>query len=218
MTVALRLGTLEAALASLFPPGVAVAAERITPGRTGILWPEELAAVASAVPARQAEFAAGRTTARRCLSGLGLPAASLPIGSDRAAVWPAGVYGSISHAAGFAVAVAGVTSPLGVDLEVDAALEPDLWPIICAAGEIPGQPGMDTGRLVRQIFAAKEAVFKAQRPTTRAMFGFDAVQVRLTDAGFEARYMQDAGFIRAGTELWGRFARVQGLIIAGVAA
>ena len=218
MTVALRLGMVEAALASLFPPGVAVAAERITPDRNGTLWPEELAAIAGAVPARQAEFAAGRTAARRCLAALGLPPASLPIGSDRAAVWPAGVYGSISHAGGFAVAVAGVTSPLGVDLEVDAALEPDLWPIICAAGEMPDLPDTDTGRLVRQILAAKEAVFKAQMPATRAMFGFEAVQVRLTDGGFAARYLQDAGVIRAGTDLGGRFARVQGLILAGVAA
>jgi len=218
MTAALRLSLIEAALASLFPPGVAVAAERIVPGRDCMLWPEERAAIAGAVPARKAEFAAGRVAARRCLTTLAQPPASLPIGADRAAVWPCGVFGSISHAAGLAVAVAGMTAPLGVDLELDADLEANLWPFICAAGELWECPENDVGRYVRQIFTAKEAVFKAQMPTTRAVFGFEAVQVQLTDSGFSAKYMQDVGSFTAGTELRGSFAFVQGLIIAGVSA
>jgi 4'-phosphopantetheinyl transferase EntD len=218
MTVAQRLGPIEASLASLFPQGVAVAAERIVPGRDSTLWPDELAAIAGAVPARRAEFAAGRTAARRCLAALGQSLTSLPISSDRAADWPRGVFGSISHAAGVAVAVAGMKTPLGVDLDVDAGLEADLWPVICPAGEMLELPDKDVGRHVRQIFAAKEAVFKAQMPTTRAMFGFEVVQVRLTDVGFVAKYVQDAGSFSAGTELRGRLAFVQGLIIAGVMA
>lgn len=218
MTVALRLGLIEAALASLFPQGVTVAAERIVPGRESALWPDELAAIAGAVPARRAEFAAGRTAARRCLTALGQPLTSLPIRPDRAADWPRGVFGSISHAAGVAVAVVGMKNPLGVDLDADAGLEADLWPVICAAGEMLELPDKDAGRHVRQIFAAKEAVFKAQMPTTRAMFGFEAVQVRLTDGGFRARFVQNAGSFQAGTALHGRFAFVQGLIIAGVVA
>lgn len=217
MTAALRLGDVEVALASLFPPWVAVAAERVTAGGSA-LWPEEHTAIAGAVAARRAEFAAGRTAARRCLAALGLPATSLPVGADRAAIWPKGVFGSISHAAGIAVAVAGMTGPLGVDLEVDESLEPDLWPVICSAGEEADQPATDPGRWVLQIFTTKEAVFKAQASATRAMFGFDAVRVRVTESGFAARYMQDAGAILAGTEVQGRIAFVQGMIIAGVVA
>lgn len=113
-------GPVEAALRTLFPPGVAVAAERIVPSDASKLWPEEHAAVAGAVPARLAEFVAGRTAARRVLLALGQPAQALPMGPDRAAIWPGDIAGSIAHAAGLAVAVGRLEAALGVDIEEDS--------------------------------------------------------------------------------------------------
>jgi 4'-phosphopantetheinyl transferase EntD len=208
---------LEAAFKTLFPDEVAMAVERIVPEQPDSLWPEERAAMTGAVPARLAEFAAGRRAARRALAALGEPPVALPMGQDRAPTWPAGISGSIAHAAGFAIAVARHGGPLGVDLEEDAPIEPDLWPLLCAPDELRQLEDGDTGRLVRWVFAAKEAVFKAQEAGQRAMFGHDAVAVTLVADGFRARFNRDAGTFKAGQNLRGRLALFEGLVLAGVA-
>ncbi|MDP3194721.1 4'-phosphopantetheinyl transferase [Tabrizicola sp.] len=206
----------EVALRALFPASVAVAVERIGRAEPASLWPEEKSAVAGAVPRRLAEFAAGRTAARRVLAALGHPPAALPMGADRAALWPPGLCGSIAHDADLAVAVGRHGAPLGVDLEPDAPLEPELWPVFCSPDELRRLEG-DTARLVRQVFCAKEAVFKAQPPDARAMFGFDALAVTLAEGAFNAQFRASIGPFRAGQLLTGRLALVDGVILAGVA-
>lgn len=206
----------EAALRRIFPAGVAVAAEAIGTADASSLWSEERSAILGAVPKRLAEFAAGRLAARRVLSALGHPAAALPVAPDRAALWPAGLSGSIAHDRALAVAVARRGAPLGVDLEPDAPIEPDLWPTLCHPDELARLTG-DPGRQVRQLFCAKEAVFKAQPPDARAMFGFEALSVTLVEGGFDAQFRQDAGVFRAGQVLSGGLALVEGRVLAGVA-
>lgn len=206
----------EAALRALFPAGVAVAAQRIGGHDPASLLPDEHLAVAGAVPRRLAEFAAGRTAARRVLAALGHPPAALPMGPDRAALWPAGLCGSIAHDADLAVAVGRHGAPLGVDLEPDTPLEAELWPLFCSPDELARLDG-DTARLVRQVFCAKEAVFKAQPPDARVMFGFDAVEVTLAEGSFNAQFRASVGVFRAGQVLTGRLALVDGVILAGVA-
>jgi 4'-phosphopantetheinyl transferase EntD len=217
MTLPPRLGRIEEALQRLFPPGVAVAACDVTDAGTYRLYPEELAAVAGAVPQRLAEFAAGRQAARQVLGALGHAPTALPMGPDRAPVWPFGVAGSIAHAAGFAVAAARAGGPLGIDVEKDAPLAPDLWPVICRPEELDRLGDTDTGRRVARVFAAKEAVFKAQPQGQRTMFGLDAVSVTLAEHGFDAQFQTSVGVFHAGDRVRGRLAMVEGLILAGVA-
>lgn len=206
----------EAALRLLFPPGVAVAVERIEADNISPLWPEERVAIHGAVPRRQAEFSSGRSAARRVLAALGHPPTALPMGPDRAALWPQGLCGSIAHDSDLAVAVGRRGGPLGVDLEPDAPLDRDLWSTICLPDELDRLRG-DTGRLVRHVFCAKEAVFKAQPPAARAMFGFEALDVTLAEGGFNAQFRADVGVFRAGQVLSGRLAVVDGTVLAGVA-
>lgn len=210
------LTAVEAALRSLFPPEVAVAAERTRAPDIAALWPEERQAIDGAVPHRLAEFAAGRTAARRVLAALGHPPVALPMGADRAALWPGGVSGAIAHDADLAVAVGRRGAPLGVDLEPDAPLEETLWPIICAPDELGLLRG-DPARLVRRVFCAKEAVFKAQDPAHRALFGFEAVAVTLVEGGFNAQFRADVGCFRVGQVLTGRLTVVGSTVLAGVA-
>jgi len=68
---------------------------------------------------RQADHLAGRIFARLALSGLGAERIDLPIGSDRAPIWPNGVKGSLSHSHGHACCLATKNEALtcGVDLE-----------------------------------------------------------------------------------------------------
>jgi len=216
MTFLPPLSQIEAAVAGLFPTEVFVAVERVGQGGEVVLWPAEWESMADAGSARRAEFAAGRAAARRCIGAMGLPTVAVPVGPDRAPIWPHGIYGSISHAMGLAVAVTAVTGPLGIDIAEDAPIQPDLWPIICSDVELPVEPSPESGRRVLRIFSAKEAVFKAQAPMQRAFFGFDAVVVDVRGGEFVARFQMDVAAFRAGHQVWGRLANLPGLVIAGV--
>ena len=217
MTQPSWLKRIETALAALFPADVAVALCTLPAADPRDLWPAERQAVIGAVPRRLAEFAAGRQAARTALAALGHPAVALPMGPDRAAIWPDGIAGSIAHAAGLAVAVARPGAPLGVDVEDDSPLPQDLWPTLTSPEERSAFPIGDPGQHVRRVFAAKEALFKAQVQGARAMFGFDAVHVTLVEAGFDAQFLANAGSFRTGDRVQGRLALVEGLILAGVA-
>jgi 4'-phosphopantetheinyl transferase EntD len=209
-------GLVEARLRSLFPAGVAVAAQPIVPATTDALWPEERLAIAGAVPGRLAEFVAGRSAARRVLHALGLPAQALPMAPDRAPVWPPGIFGSIAHAAGFAVAVARLGGPLGVDIEADDEIAPDLWDIICGPDELIRLGSQRIGHLVRRVFCAKEAVFKAQAPEARALFGHETLSVTLAETSFDAQFLASVGAFTAGRIVRGRLDSSGGLVLAGV--
>lgn len=171
-----------------------------------------------AVPGRLSEFRAGRRAARRALAALGLPPVALPMGPDRAPIWPPGICGSIAHAGGLAVAVVSRSGAVGVDLEEDAALDPDLWSTICSEREMDRLPLADRGLYLRRIFAAKEAVFKAQRAENRVMFGFEAVEVTLVETGFDAQFLSECGAFPAGSKVHGTLVPVAGMILAGVFA
>lgn len=216
MTAVFRQMVLEAALVQIFPPGVAVAAVAVGSDHPALL-PTEMPAVVGAVDARVAEFAAGRWAARRAMLALGHAATAVPAGTDRAPVWPAGLAGSISHAGGVAAAALRAGGPLGLDLEEDAALEPDLWPLICGADELAALPETDRGRAVRQVFSAKEAVYKAQYPLTGCVIDFAAVSIALDPGGFVATFRQPVGPLTAGHSMRGRIARTDGLILTAVA-
>lgn len=216
MTAPLRLGRVGQALAALFPTGVSVAVCNLAAADPEALWPEERAAVARAVPRRVSEFAAGRQAARQALSALGLPPVALPRLPNRSPSWPEGISGSISHSAGLAVAVVRRGGPIGVDVEPDEPLAPGIWPEIASAAERAALPAGEAGLWLRRLFAAKEALFKAQAQDARAMFGFDAVHLTLAADGFDAQFLTDAGAFRTGERVRGRLALVEGLVLAGV--
>jgi 4'-phosphopantetheinyl transferase EntD len=215
MGATVRETTLETALCALFPPGTGIAACAIDAPQPD-LFPEELPAITNAVPSRRAEFAAGRAAARLALAAIGHAAIGIPSGPQRQPLWPAGIAGSIAHSVGIAIAVARFGPPLGVDIESDAPLSPDLWPLICQPDELATLPVAGRGTYVRQVFSAKEAAYKAQFPRTGALIGFDAMSVRLTADGFSARFRERVGAFRAGSMITGRLICRDGLILAGV--
>jgi 4'-phosphopantetheinyl transferase EntD len=217
MTQPARVRRIEAAVGALFPKDVAVALCSLSAADPMDLWPGERPALTGAVPHRLAEFAAGRQAARTALAALGHRAVALPMGPDRAPIWPDGIAGSISHTAGIAVAVVRHGAPLGIDIEDDSPLAEDLWSTLTSPEERSALPPGDTGQQVRRVFAAKEAVFKAQAQGARAMFGFDAVRVTLAESAFYAQFLTNAGAFRSGDKVQGRLALVEGLVVAGVA-
>ncbi len=202
---------LTALARGLLPPGAAVAAA--DPSRTYPLLPGEV--LPRAVPARLAEFSAGRHAARAAMVALGLPLAAIPMGDDRAPIWPDGVAGSITHcrAACLAAILPGAVG-LGLDLEEDQDLPADLWDSILLPGETAWALRQDQpGRAARLVFSAKEAAYKAQYPQSRALIGFDGLAVAFTADGFVATFQHNVAPFAAQDRIAGRWARADGLLL-----
>jgi 4'-phosphopantetheinyl transferase EntD len=195
---------------------VTLGAARCDGSAVGSLFPEERAALAGAVPARLAEFAAGRLAARQALG----QDVALPMAPDRAPVWPEGVAGSITHDGGWALAaVSRMVRMLGLDLEPDAPLPNDIWDTVLLPQEQAWlSRRAEAGHWARVIFCAKECAYKAQYPLTREVFGFEVFEVTLGDGTFEARFQRDVAPFRAGDALTGRYSRGDGLILTGIVA
>ncbi|TDK42130.1 4'-phosphopantetheinyl transferase family protein [Antarcticimicrobium luteum] len=187
--------------------------------------PEERAALAHARPRRLREFDAGRAAARRAMAQLGVPPAPVLHGPDRAPVWPGGLAGTITHcdtACLAAVARAENFRALGLDLEDDNPLAPDLLATICTPSELDRLAAVPPGRrgqIAKLIFSAKEAAYKAQYPLSRTLFDFQTLEIELDAGGaghFTARFLRAVAPFAAGSRLSGRYAIGGGRIVTAV--
>lgn len=170
-----------------------------------------------AVPQRAREFAAGRRAACDAARLAGLVLDRLPMGTDRAPVWPAGITGTISHSDRLCLAIVGPASAgtIGLDLEPEGRLDPALWDTILRPAETAAlPPGEEAGRLALAIFAAKEAAYKAQYPLTRRLFGFQDLEVTLSPGRFRATFTAPHPPFASGDTIAGQWGRAQGHVLA----
>lgn len=196
----------------LFDPPVCARESEIDRVRT-LLFPEEMAAIATAVEKRRREFAEGRACAREAFAALGLPAMAIPSGPDRAPIWPNGVVGSISHSSTRCVAAVarqsdGIRS-IGVDIEELTPLDEAFAAEICTDVErkwLDRQPHGQRGVLLKALFSAKECAYKCQYPLTKTFLGYDAMRIELdADAGWFSAYFEvDVHPFKVGDRLDGR--------------
>ncbi|MCB1407011.1 MAG: 4'-phosphopantetheinyl transferase superfamily protein [Rhodobacteraceae bacterium] len=206
----------EALAADVFDPGLAVAWAEIARADPATLFDIERAAMRSAVPHRQREFTAGRIAARAAM-GRDL---AIPMADDRSPLWPTGANGSISHAGGWAIAIAGQPEQmLGVDLERDEPLPGEVLDSVLTPTE-RAWFGSDADTWARVIFSAKECAYKAQYPRSRQIFGFDAFEITLNPSrgSFHAKFQQAIAPFAMGDRLAGRFSRAGGYILTGIVA
>ncbi len=177
---------LSSELARLFPAGV-IAAEVTVPASCELLTPSELQSIAHCADKRIQDFTAGRASARRALLELGIRDFSLLSDRDRAPLWPASIVGSITHTYGYGAAAVARRSDIGgigLDCEVIASVDEELWSRICTPVEsrrLAQLPAADRGRQAALIFAAKEAFYKFQFPLTRQWVGFEDVVIEPFD-------------------------------------
>ncbi len=156
------------------------------------LWPEEEVAAMRMTRKRRNEFAAGRASARSAMADIGLPQTAIPMGPDRAPIWPFGLKGSISHCDRAAVALVShgdQIQSLGVDIEEDHPLDRSIWDTVLTTEEQVGlaaYPKSVRGIFAKQMFSAKEAVFKAQYPITKKFLSFRDVTLTKNRQGFFA--------------------------------
>ena len=174
------------------------------------LWPGEDAG--GMVARRAAEFSSGRAAARLAMERAGLPPAAIPKSADRAPVWPEGVVGSISHSdlACLAAVSTGLRG-LGLDIEPLRAFDPGVAALVIGPDDLVEGAGADPGLL---IFCAKEAVYKAQYPLTRRLFGPEALAVQIRGTQFHAQFREDVAPVVTGAEIEGRIALCAGHVLA----
>lgn len=201
----------------LFPPLFTFpvsAYELRTAGSPDWLLPEELASIRAAVPARVAEFAAGRRCAREAMRAYGIEVdAPLLRGTHRQPLWPVGLRGSITHTEGYCAAVvarAGDCAGLGIDVERCGRVEPPLWPALFDASELAALQLLAPApreTLATLLFAVKEAFFKSQFALSAAVPDFTDVTFRVTgplaeNGTLELVHVSDsrlAGFVKRST-------------------
>lgn len=203
--------TLRALASGVFGGRCGLGVVRIGSADPATLPRVEQSAILGAAPQRKSEFAAGRQAARLAM---GRPDA-IPMGADRAPLWPSGWIGSISHSGGWAVAVVRQGSGLiGVDLEADGELPGEVVSEILTPAE--GEFCAGNLRLARVIFAIKEAVYKAQYPVSRVIFDFQTLEISLSESRFSARFRHSVGPFAEGDRISGAWASGGGFLIAGV--
>ncbi len=159
------MSNLQTHLRALLPDGVAVEATGIPRDhvRPADAWRAMLPERCS--DKRLAEFAVGRYCVSRALSRLGAQHTQVGVGPGREPLAPSGYTVSISHDNHHAVAVAGRAAQwpgLGVDVEADDPLDPELVPVVCRDDELANKPAaLSAENFAKQLFSVKESVFKA---------------------------------------------------------
>ena len=215
-------------LAALLPAGIAaadlhqVASVRMLLGdeaQCGNQWSQK----------RWQDFTAGRVCARRALQQFNLADVPLRAGTDGLPIWPPGVTGCITHTHGYAAAVVGPLTrvrSLGVDSEVIAAVNEEVWPSICTPAEQQAlylETPQSREQRAALIFAAKEAFYKCQYLLTREWIEFGEVTVAIRGSlslsgEFEIRPVRALLIERQiQTPLWGRY-RIHSPFITAVMA
>jgi 4'-phosphopantetheinyl transferase EntD len=136
-------------------------------------------------PKRLTDLVTGRYCAIKALEQLGIQDATIPIGADRAPIWPEGIVGSISHCDSLAGAIVSKKKDhisLGLDIEEIGKVTPDLWDLVFTENEKSYLHSIsDTEREAQStaIFSLKEAFYKFQFPITRTFLDFTDVEADL---------------------------------------
>ena len=207
------------ALQELFGPQVGIG---VTDPRSDnyLLMDSEKEAVARAVPKRLREFSAGRAAGREALSEIGFRRSAITRSRDRTPVWPAGIVGSISHCDSLCLAAVchiKTWRSIGLDIEGDAPLQKEAWPIILTQQEeqdLKKVPRWRRARRIKALFSIKEAVYKAQYPLTGEICDFHTLNVTIDGNRFEAMFLQDVGSFQTGFVATGGFAEVDRYVVS----
>jgi 4'-phosphopantetheinyl transferase EntD len=209
----------------LLPSSVRVAAgpflEQLPP-----LTPNELTSAGPVSAKRLRELQCGRFYAKQALLELGISNVDLPIGRNRAPIWPDRVIGSITHvqrgASGYCAAAAArrdEVSALGIDLEYDSGLASPAWPRFLSEAElrqISALPAADREAEVLTRWCIKESIMKASGQILEPI-SIDTHRAP-QKASFSACSAPHSQHLRMSTSYWqGHVARVNGLVLAAIA-
>jgi 4'-phosphopantetheinyl transferase EntD len=192
------------------------------------LFPQEVAALAGAVPKRVREFTTARGCARHALAQLGIDRPPMVPGERGMPPWPPGTLGSLTHCSGYRAAVVARTDGLrllGIDAEPNDAVPPGVLDLIALPAEHLALLDLAAWRSDvswdRLLFCAKEAVYKAWFPVQRRWLGFDDVHITFEPGG---RFVVDVllpdtgGFLSEESTLEGGWIARGGFLVTAVTA
>lgn len=150
---------------------------------------------------REIELATGRSAAKQALAGVGVEGFIVLKGDKGEPLWPDGIVGSISHTQGVCIASASNADGLlglGVDVEAQRVLRPDIQRVICREEELSLHWHADTELAKLILFSAKESLYKALYPSQQRFIGFKEVAVEFDgELGFVATLV-DEGVVCSG--------------------
>ena len=170
-----------------------------------LLWLPHASRLASAGRKRKAEHLAGRIAAVHALREFGHKAVP-GVGERRQPLWPAGLFGSISHCETTALAVVSAL-PVGADIEAifTPAQARELESRIITAADRPvlEQSGLPAALALTLAFSARESAFKAAPLRQQEGMGFtdfqlvamrsDALVLRSDTAAYQVSWRRCAG-------------------------
>lgn len=161
----------------------------ISPAETAVLHPQ-------AVPDRRETFRLGRLAAHAALQTIERDTRPILAGTSREPIWPAGVFGAISHIAGVGVALVAPTEQTdGVGIDIEAHRHaPELEEQVPRPEErhwLDTHSSPDRSAQLLALFSAKETVFKAFYPSVGRYFGFQAASLVPTSSGFRASLLEN---------------------------
>lgn len=225
LIVGLVGGDMPPRFQGLFPPDVRLDALDVR-DRMSELIGEEGQPVRSAHAVRRAEYSTGRVLARRLLGELGAPVQPLERRpDDRVPVWPDGFVGSISHSGSLCLAAVAPSDRylgVGIDLEPDEPTRREIGGHVLSRPERAwvretAESDEDRLRLTRQIFSAKEAVYKAFYPVVGRVWRFQDVRVEIEAGPSRARFRAELPPDAGRSEIDGISIRSSSWIACGVA-
>ena len=140
--------------------------------------------ILTAVEKRQCEFFAGRYCARQALNSINCVLQQVPIGDNRAPIWPEGIVGSITHNDKTAICILAHQRDflsLGIDIEnwTTWSTAQSIRSAILTTNEnrwLKEQAWPMTHTLTL-LFSAKESLFKALYPEVKTFFDFSAASI-----------------------------------------
>jgi len=168
-------------VSGLFPDGVLTLCEH-RDRWSAMLAPAEREQLGDVCEKRYAEFAAGRSQARRLISTITGTDEPLLIGDYRQPLWPAGIAGSISHCDHFCVVAVARSGnrvrDLGIDVDTCEELDSGVVDIVLTPLERQATAGLDS-TLRKLIFSIKESNYKCCYHQVRAFIDFQQCEVNL---------------------------------------
>jgi 4'-phosphopantetheinyl transferase EntD len=175
-----RNPALAAALESLAPSGVLTGHRIIAPGDEGALVDGEACAFKQSASRVRRQSGAARIVARELLLAAGFGARPIPRTSSGPPDWPSGIVGSLAHDDEIAVAaIARADRYAGIGIDVEPALPLPLELVERVATLAERRRYAARVLESRILFAAKEAIYKAQYPRDGAFLDFQDIEVDL---------------------------------------
>jgi 4'-phosphopantetheinyl transferase EntD len=187
------LNSVSELIKSIAEPSMLIGHRFIVHGDEGALRPEEAVCFQGAISKVRRQAGAARIVARQLLSRLNYNDVAITKASSGAPLWPEGIVGSLAHeerVALAAVARKGDFLGLGVDIESAEELPENLVGIIATTAE-QSRYGQSFLRGL-QLFAAKEAVYKAIFPLDQYFLDFQDIEVELEEQVARVSYGRTA--------------------------